>query len=529
MAKEHVEACISACDAVIDIMRRVDDSVDRRNYVKELQQPLSLLKDLDPLQFQRIFDEVAELCGHGYKGFLKSIIEKQIRDNVKETISGFTDADLTEFPTVNGVPAFTPHVVEHVLLGARNVRLVWDTCSADPYFTEMSWDDLEPLVNIEQYNSDPLVYHPYVATNRYSLKSALNKVFPTESRFSNLDESVERVAKINKVDFYRDWLMSYDGKWDGVDRINDKDDCWPVKYFKAPKEQWSASWGRMLLISLVHRCLSPGCDLRNYFVIEGEQNIGKSKFCQRLVPSRWFTKGHINKDNEVEFYRATYDRGVVEMDEEGGLDRGSISVWKSIVTNPNAPFRRMHANDVISYPKRNIYIVTTNNWQHLNDSTGNTRCLPITSGLARNEFVDWDSFDKDYPMLLAQAIQMYKDGWRPYITADEIPEQIKQTVEREIVSEEQEWVDAYLSSSDIVDGQHVQNMELAVKHGFRVDDVIRWLSGNDRFASLPLNYTDRHKFKMGMAIKKHGFRSKSVRDGGVMIRKWIKVFERIIV
>lgn len=523
MSSENIEACVTQCDAIIKQMSLIDDLVDRKKLLAELQVPLTLLKEWNPIQYQRIYEEASEICGHGSKGFIKNLIETQIKINAQVNVAKFTNADLAAYPSVNGVPVFTPQVVEAALSEATGLKLQWDNCGAKPYFTALDWEVHEPPTMIDRYAKPSVPYHAYDDYNKIKLKIALNSIFPAESRFANLDEVVEEVAKHDRVDFYQDWLLSFENIDDpeqiGKRRINDPNECFAVTVFKAPKEKWSATWSRQLVLSIIHRCLSPGCDLRNYFAIEGEQNIGKSKFCSRLVPSRWFTKGHINKDNEVEFARATYDRGIVEMDEEGGLDKGSVSTWKSITTNPVSTFRRMRANDVLSYPKRCIYIITTNNFQYLNDPSGNTRCLPITSGLMRNEFVDWDAFDRDWPFILSEGIRMYREGIRPFLLADEIPEQIKQTTTREIIHEEEEWVEAYLSGSDLIDGKVVENSLAATRYGFRTDDVIAWISGNDLFPNLPINF---NKFKINTAIKKHGFTSMSVKVNGMVVRKWVK-------
>jgi len=471
------------------------------------------LKQLDGLHYDRILEEISQTV-RGSKGRIKDIFDDREKAKVKSTINAFTTAE-NLLTNKNGMPVANPFNYKQILLASTKVQLVFDTMSDDIYFSKMCWESKtkEFILNV---NESERTYYRYDLTNKTGLKQTLNEfIFPTEITFSALDDAVLFVSQTNKVDFYKQWMDGYRGLWDGIDRYT-QENCIAVKYLKADVCQWSATWSRLLMLSLVRRCYEPGCPLRYYFAIESAQNIGKSELCKRFVPSFWFTKGHI-KEDPTNFDKSTVGMAIVEMDEEGGLDKTSINVWKSWVTDPISKYKVFYqTKEFASYLKRCIAIVTTNNWHHLNDPTGNTRCIPIRSNLPMNVFVDLEEFEREYPQILSQAIHMYDSGKLPFLNNGEMEIQTSQTTDRELVTTEYEWIEAYF---DGVSG-NVNNMELAKKDGVRHEFITSWLRSETAFnTDLPNDFT-RHKSKMDTALRRFGFRSEVRNIEGTNQRRW---------
>jgi predicted P-loop ATPase len=258
------------------------------------------------------------------------------------------------------------------------------------------------------------------------------------------------------------------------------------------------------MLSIMHRCYSPGGQLRYCFVMEGEQNIGKTEFCRRLVPTFWHTSQSIPAaaDSPVEFYRATYDKAIVEIPEQGNLNkRNDQDLWKRIVTERYSTFRRMRADDVKDYPKRNIFIVTTNEYLYLRDHSGETRFLPIKSNNKQNQFFDLDGFSAELPQIYAQYREMYASGARPYLTQEELASQKDVTEERDLSKEllEYQIIDHYMNTSN----GGISNLDVSKQDGMWLDKLYDFLCNDPYRMSRDKAMMRSRSF--GSALVKFGF------------------------
>jgi len=421
------------------------------------------------LQLENLFEAFRGTKNKGLtERNIKRYIENKLSEIVKEKLNSFTKADITQLnPNRNGlIPCTTRNIIE-VLLAANGTHVIYDGMSSSIYFTSMDWEPLTAPLEVSGRN-----YHKYDETNKASIKAVLNKhVFPNEVYFSALDEGLLVVAQHNKTDLYMEYMNNMP-IWDGKDRSD-----WASKYLGATPGAWCNTWGRVFMLSIMHRCYSPGEPLRYYFAIEGKQNIGKTEFCKRLVPDYWHASQSIPTaaDSPVEFYRATYDKAIVEIPELGNLNkRNDQDLWKRIVTERNSTFRRMRVDPVSDYPKRNIFIVTTNEYSYLRDDTGDTRLIPIRSNNEQNEFFDLDGFSAELPQIYAQFREMYATGVRPHLTRKELELQKNITEERDYSKETLEYqiIEHYMNEPN----GNITNFDVSKQHGMWLDKLYAFLS-----------------------------------------------------
>jgi predicted P-loop ATPase len=221
----------------------------------------------------------------------------------------------------------------------------------------MSWSDTvaAPFV-IPLFKGEMRLQRWGETYNQSKLKEALNQgPFPLESTFANIADIIEVTAKeTEQFDLAQKWLLSYEGIWDGVDRFSEER-SWPTELFKTKNPVWSAIWARMFMLSIVTKIMEPGFPARNYFVIEGNQNVGKSKFCRKLVPSVWHTEKMLFRDTDLtELYRHISSKLIVEFPELGGKDKLTNNTWKMVTTVVKHSFRRMYKDDVTESDNRCI-------------------------------------------------------------------------------------------------------------------------------------------------------------------------------
>lgn len=481
---------------------------------KKIVEALAFLEKASPLQFERLKDMIVDAFSshkRAVKADLKEAIKSVSLTKTKNTMSEITGVkydDLETFKNGEIVPTIDNYA--KILEQGKDTQLVWDTMSGRPYLTRMGWTPLTAPLQIKDTSGVASEYHYYDEFNKTGLRRHLNKIFVSEITWSQLDAAVNLVAKTNQTDFYKEWMESAEGKWDGVDRFGvisnisePKPTPWAIKLLKPKMEtlddvRWAVAFGRVLMLALVTRCFEPGYHLRYSFALEGKQNIGKTRFCQTLVPPQWYVSASLleAKEHQAEYLRATYNKAVVEFAELGGTDKASINAWKRIQSEYESVFRPLYKDDTVSFPKRSINIITTNE-EHgwLRDPTGATRTVPIRSELNENEVMDFEWFEQNKLQIISQAIQMYRNGQRPIFTEDELKLQKEQTELREDRYDTVEY--------DVVQRYLDLHGEDARTNGVYVEQLYEMMSEQGDHIPISAKYAMSRRF--GTALRDHGF------------------------
>lgn len=496
---------VADAEAFINELRAIDNLNDRDVKIFKDQKFIVTLKEIRDLgqiyQYERLLEEIGKLF-HNKKSNVRKKIESSVtlldKQELQKKAKGFTAVDINSLQSKNGLLLPTPYNFEQVLLAANKTKFVFDTMMSKAFLTSMDWEPLTECFELPVLSGGIDRYYYYDDTNKAKLQIELNKsVFPTEQRFESLGKAVLVVSQVNKIDLYQKWMDYAKGTWDGIDRING-DNCYAVKYLGARDEQWSYSWARVFAINLVARCYDPGVPTRYIFVLEGEQNIGKTRWCSSLIPKIWYRSTSFAefKDNSVEFQRATFDKGVVELAELGGTDKVSINIQKRVSTESESSFRRMRADDVIDYAKRYVLIMTTNEYFYGRDPTGATRFAPLRSMNKQNEFLDIAGFVDDWPQILAQAIHLYENGGEPHFDEEERILQKKETEKRDMSYETPEYdiIEHYFSDP--------LKLEQAKEDGIFLDVIYEFMF--EKY-EIHKNIAMLKKRQLAAAIIKYGF------------------------
>jgi predicted P-loop ATPase len=500
-------------DAIAEL-REIETVNDRRTKTisnEKLMMALAETKKVSESLFETMLTDIKHEFPGGSGSPIKSIreiVDGIIRQEIKADISKFSAVPFSELEaTKNGHVLPTLSNIVKVLREAHRVKFVHDSMSANNFLSAIDWKQIEAPFNLPILGSDEVeTFHRYNDTaNRGQLMIALadkHGPFRTEINFSQLNTAVDIVAKENKVDFYQRWMdTARPHRNKNVDHLSGQN-CFAVKYLGAKDEEWSYIWARIFMLALVERCYRPGSPLRHYAIIEGEEEIGKTWFCRSLVPDQWYVSVNLAQaQHEItEFYRSTFDKPVVELPERGGLDRKSDESWKQIVTEKDARFRRMRADDTIDYPKRGIYIVTTNNYKYL-VGDAETRPLPLKSLIALGGKMDILGFQKIYPELLAQAIELYESGARPELNGQkERLLQKEQTTERKTIDDSFEY--------QVINDYLELNMEESKSMGIYLDLIYTFMV--DAYGINRINAMT-HSRKLGIVLKEFGFESVGVK------------------
>jgi hypothetical protein len=515
------------------------DFIEKLNTFTEYDEKLDYFDSMDDvldyvvmIDAQELIEEIASAFEvHKKKTYILELFKsrsKRRKDEQKaDRVGRFSAVDAKTLDGKNGAIAWTHDNFRRIMEKAHEIRFAFDTFTRTVFITQFPWEANGEVFEAPLYN-DTLKLQTWKDTyNQQKFKEALNQgPFPLIDDFSGLKDKVEAIAQdTEKFDLAQKWLLSHKDLWKpgDPDLINDPENNWLSILYNIRDKKWAATVGRIWLLSIVAKILQPGYPTRNYFVLEGEQEIGKSTLCKKLCPEIWYSEEMLHRDTDtIELSRRNADKIIIEFPELGGKDKITNNTWKKITVQTKNKFRKMRVDDTSEIASRNVHVITTNEHQFLSDPTGETRPLVIRFENKEREWPDWTIFDEIHPRLLAQAIHMFTVEQRtPYLEIEERETQRQQNERREIVTKEQEWVEAYLEFN-----------KDEFNFGVRIDEIIPWLrencnssmvDSNNEFPKflLPDNF-ERHESKMETALIKLGYEKKQKKIDGKNRRRWLK-------
>ncbi|MFA5675432.1 MAG: virulence-associated E family protein [Christensenellales bacterium] len=162
--------------------------------------------------------------------------------------------------------------------------------------------------------------------------------------------------------------------WDGTPRIV----SFLTKWLQAEDTDYTREVSRLIFAGGIHRLYSPGCKFDDVPVLIGtNQGEGKSTIVRWLA----IHDSHYSEVTEIEGQRGIEQlegAWICEVAELLALTRTKEQeAVKSYITRQRDKYRRPYDRQISEYPRRCIFIGTTNNEQFLKDKTGNRRFYPV--------------------------------------------------------------------------------------------------------------------------------------------------------
>ena len=154
------------------------------------------------------------------------------------------------------------------------------------------------------------------------------------------------------------------------------------------------SASKLFLKQAVARAVKPGCKADIVVVLEGKQGIGKSTGLRALFGADWFKDSlppMATKD------AAAYVVGAwcIELAEMAFQSKSAIEHQKAFISRQDEKYRPAYTRTEVVYPRRCVFVATTNRDDWAIDETGNRRFLPIkttnidVAGLKRDRDAIW--------------------------------------------------------------------------------------------------------------------------------------------
>jgi predicted P-loop ATPase len=224
------------------------------------------------------------------------------------------------------------------------------------------------------------------------------------------------IARENEYDPIAERLNRYE--WDGVERL----DKFFFDYVKVRTTSFDGAIdltehlhriGKMWFVSAVARALHPGSQVDTMLVMEGmKEGEGKTKFL-RLIFGRYYATTHLKLgDKDSQMLPSRY--WGVELGELGSLKRSEDEILKGYLTTATDSLRLPYSRTYEDFPRRCIFIGTTNEERWLTPSKGRRRYWPV---YVQN--IDLDAIERDIDQLWAEAVHRFKAGERWHLTEEE--------------------------------------------------------------------------------------------------------------
>jgi hypothetical protein len=214
--------------------------------------------------------------------------------------------------------------------------------------------------------------------------------------------AVQHVAAAHPVDPLRERLEAL--AWDGTPRL----DTWLTVYLGVADTAYARAVGRAWLVQAVARAFRPGCKADHALILEGPQGAFKSTACSILALSPdWFADevADLGTKDSAQDLRGKW---LVELGELSAMRRSAVERVKAFVSRSTDHYRPSYGRRSQDFPRRCVFVGTTNSDAYLADETGGRRFWPVRVGA-----IDIGALRRDAGQLWAEAAAAFRadEAW----------------------------------------------------------------------------------------------------------------------
>lgn len=198
-------------------------------------------------------------------------------------------------------------------------------------------------------------------------------------------------------------------KWDGVPRI----DRMLETYCHAEGNPlFIRTVSRKFMISAVARGLRPGCQVDTVLTLQGAQGGKKTSFVRALGNGFHVeTKLDLHSKDAVMISTGNW---LVELSEMASIRRGDVESVRAFITNKTDQIRLPYARAITEYPRRCVFVGTTNSDSPLQDQEGNRRFWVVSVS-----DIDISAVERDRDQLWAEAVVAFDAGEPWWLDAEQ--------------------------------------------------------------------------------------------------------------
>jgi putative DNA primase/helicase len=231
--------------------------------------------------------------------------------------------------------------------------------------------------------------------------------------------AVQALAFERRRDSLREFIKGLP-QWDGTARIEHAFcDGWG-----AADTPLTRAASRNFFIAMVARALKPGAQVDTLWAFEGPQGKLKSRSFRELG-------GELHAEisapiGDPNFFRELRGVAIAELSELDSLRGREASTVKRLLSAVQDRFVEKYEKHATAYPRRAVFVATTNEAVYWQDSTGARRLVPIKVGE-----IDISVIASNREQWLAEARTLFERGesWWEYPSDIEVAQEERQQVD----------------------------------------------------------------------------------------------------
>ncbi len=313
-------------------------------------------------------------------------------------------------------------------------------------------------------------------------------------------DAVNYVASLAVFDSAIEWIEAL--KWDGVPRCEN----FLRDYFNSEDSNYVRSVSSYLWTGLAGRIVEPGVKADMVPVIIGKQGEGKSYGLSELVPSFEFFETIDLMERDADLARRMRGKLVIEIGELRGLHSRDMESIKEFITRSHESWVPKYQEFARKYPRRSIFVGTSNQSEFLADTTGNRRWLPVTCGK-----VDVHGIRRDRLQLWAEARERFALLGVDWKGAQDMATEVHD--EHRMTDTWEEIISLWLHTPETVDGATPIDAEY-----IQVMDIMRDALGLDI-----KNVRRGDEMRVANILREAGLTRTRERVDGKLTRVWVRV------
>lgn len=234
----------------------------------------------------------------------------------------------------------------------------------------------------------------------------------------NIGEYITYLADTNPYNPVATWVTSK--PWDGISRLDEFfDTITPAEPRRLPDGSvFQHALIRRWMLSAIAAAFQPnGVVARGVLVLQGEQNLGKTKWFKSLAPAELdvLQDGMQLKPDDRDSVKQIVSYWLVELGElDATFKKSDIAALKAFISRGNDVMRRAYARLESNYARRTVFFGSVNPREFLHDPTGNTRYWTIECAAINH------THNIDMQQVWAEVYALYQQGESWYLSNDEM-------------------------------------------------------------------------------------------------------------
>ncbi|HED6952386.1 replication protein [Citrobacter freundii] len=295
------------------------------------------------------------------------------------------------------------------------------------------------------------------------------------------------------------WLNGLE--WDGVPRI----ETFYHTHFGTADTPYTRAVSMYMWTALAGRVLEPGVKADMVPILVGPQGCGKSSGVEALSPDPAFFTEISFAEKDDDLARKMRGRLVAEIGELRGLNTKELESIKAFVTRTHENWIPKYREFATQFPRRLVFVGTTNEDEFLADKTGNRRWLPVEVSK-----VDVKAIKTDLLLLWAEARETFKRlGGIQFRDAERLGASVHE--QYTIKDAWLETVEKWLDTPDLMTNDIPRNCEF-----LRASDVLR-----DAIGLNPSHIGKREEMRISNVLQNCGYKRVQRRVDGKVLKVWI--------